>query len=1677
MILEKHIRRMALLAVLTLSCSAAWAARTLYLNTGGTSLWGTSSPDFYVYAFNSSANESYKKMTKVEGNIYSATIDDTKYSTVIFVRHNPSCTSFSWDCKWNQTDDLTLPSGGQNYYQITGWDKSGYWTTYTPPTFYTVSVTNGTASATSVAEGGSVTLTANAAANCKQFASWNITGATVSDLTVTPLTISKVSGNITAEATYTDIALPTSISLELSATTIYKGKSVTVTPTPSPTVSGISYTYQYKKKDASDWTTASSASITLSEIGTYAVRVVGKVSGCTTEITSSEATVTVEALPRVMIHVKFPSAWFNSYSTPAVWYWKTNGNGTEGVMTYEFDDTDGGKWYKFGIPGENDKFLLKPQGGWSWQTNDMTTPSAETCYKVVTTNKQNATVIDCVIPPTFYTVSVTNGTASATSVAEGGSVTLTANAAANCKQFASWNITGATVSDLTVTPLTISKVSGNITAEATYTDIALPTSISLELSATTIYKGKSVTVTPTPSPTVSGISYTYQYKKKDASDWTTASSASITLSEIGTYAVRVVGKVSGCTTEIISSEATVTVEAIPDVTIRGNFPAEWFTENSGYTPYIYWWVGDGKTTDAFEAMTYEMTDSDGSLWYVLSLTGDAEKFKFCRSEDSEGYHWGWQNSNNLTRPEADACYQLSATTNQTATVRACPQATLSVSSSEGTSFVAGTTTTLTAATNNFTGDITYTISIGGEQVSRKNSYSWTPAAAGTYTVVFTASNGTTTLTESLEIKVMAAVTVYFRRPKGTEGFGKIDGWTQSTPELYVASTYTSGEYYFSLFTKYTMSHYVTDDDKYEWFVAYNIPEGKQIFFFDGNDSHKYDGRSYYNASTVLVQAAATCYTIEKQEREDPNRFVLTAGNCPQISGRYRLRSATTDGRTFYSNVGTLADTLSVYVAGTLWLEKYNNDNHAWGDSLQLQLSDALDSMLIIATYANNAFSVAPYVGDIYVRTDGANGGWTNYICDDNRMTNWAPNRTLASEYYDYYWLRWIEQNKNLKATVANRFNPSIANELGDFILSSAGANTRFAYDAPSNRFYRNMIGGAGTEKFLEVTEMKVGDQHLIYTDENKSDPIGYHGENGKILSDVSNWNYYIDTYCYPGAAIHMEGTQANAGTQVLVDSLVVLRGETFPEKPYRVRLIYLFAQNRIVHAWLPDGEYDDDYDIGSGVLFVRQDDELQNRLTMSETAGAKVIADRIYMCFELNKENWKQKRAVKQQVYFFSLPYTCAISDIYGSFDLTDYGTKWIIQRYRGDLRAKNGLVAGSTYWKNMTPTATLEANRGYVLCTNFEESDFKDASGVSRLRLYFPSVGTDFTFEYQKGTTTTLDEYPCTINIPDERLEYGNGDRRQLDNNWHVIGVPGFVPMKVNALDATALQYVYKYTMRSSSESTTSSQYALCSTADGFVMEPFYSYFVQYAGEITWSAYTSVSPNNAPAALRAATHTTSAMERYPLTVTHTSGAEDRMYVTLSDDGTTEFTSNRDVLKMLTTGHDFPQMYARFGKENLAAIDLPNATQTIALGLYFGQAGEYTIALSGNATQQAEKVLLYDKVRNQYCDLLQGDYTFEAAVGTDDTRFELTISKKSGVVTEQPTTTASAVELFGLDGRLQAVNLAAGDRVRLYDAVGRLVADECAVDGRVIFDALQAGIYVVTIEMADQIVSQKVIVK
>ncbi len=110
---------------------------TLYLtpNANWNQLGHETQPRFAAYYFEGSAN-TWVDMTLVEGetNVYSVAVPEG-YTNVIFCRMNGTTTENNWDNKYNQTDDLVIPSDGTNHYTVTEdtWDKGGgVWSVYTP---------------------------------------------------------------------------------------------------------------------------------------------------------------------------------------------------------------------------------------------------------------------------------------------------------------------------------------------------------------------------------------------------------------------------------------------------------------------------------------------------------------------------------------------------------------------------------------------------------------------------------------------------------------------------------------------------------------------------------------------------------------------------------------------------------------------------------------------------------------------------------------------------------------------------------------------------------------------------------------------------------------------------------------------------------------------------------------------------------------------------------------------------------------------------------------------------------------------------------------------------------------------------------------------------------------------------------------------------------------------------------------------------------------------------------------------------------------------------------------------------------------------------------------------------------------------------------------------------------
>lgn len=82
--------------------------------------WTSDGARFAAYFFGN--GEKWVSMTSQGNNIYTCSVP-SGYSSVIFVRMNGGNTTNSWDNKWNQSSDLTVPADTSCMYTM----KSGWW--------------------------------------------------------------------------------------------------------------------------------------------------------------------------------------------------------------------------------------------------------------------------------------------------------------------------------------------------------------------------------------------------------------------------------------------------------------------------------------------------------------------------------------------------------------------------------------------------------------------------------------------------------------------------------------------------------------------------------------------------------------------------------------------------------------------------------------------------------------------------------------------------------------------------------------------------------------------------------------------------------------------------------------------------------------------------------------------------------------------------------------------------------------------------------------------------------------------------------------------------------------------------------------------------------------------------------------------------------------------------------------------------------------------------------------------------------------------------------------------------------------------------------------------------------------------------------------------------------------
>ena len=96
--------------------------RTLYLEPG---VWKVDGPKYQAYLFNGSGDYQWYDFKEVKEGLYKVSFPD-QWETIIACRMNPAGPASNWNGKWNQTNNISLASfGDNNCISITDWGGYG----------------------------------------------------------------------------------------------------------------------------------------------------------------------------------------------------------------------------------------------------------------------------------------------------------------------------------------------------------------------------------------------------------------------------------------------------------------------------------------------------------------------------------------------------------------------------------------------------------------------------------------------------------------------------------------------------------------------------------------------------------------------------------------------------------------------------------------------------------------------------------------------------------------------------------------------------------------------------------------------------------------------------------------------------------------------------------------------------------------------------------------------------------------------------------------------------------------------------------------------------------------------------------------------------------------------------------------------------------------------------------------------------------------------------------------------------------------------------------------------------------------------------------------------------------------------------------------------------------------
>ena len=367
--------------------------------------------------------------------------------------------------------------------------------------------------------------------------------------------------------------------------------------------------------------------------------------------------------------------------------------------------------------------------------------------------------------------------------------------------------------------------------------------------------------------------------------------------------------------------------------------------------------------------------------------------------------------------------------------------------------------------------------------------------------------------------------------------------------------------------------------------------------------------------------------------------------------------------------------------------------------------------------------------------------------------------------------------------------------------------------------------------------------------------------------------------------------------------------------------------------------------------------------------------------------------------YPFAVPFPVAVNNIdYADSTLASvsiYGIHYVIKRYDGAARAKNGADRNGN-WVVVDTLEILQPGVGYIITALPV-----DGKAIIRIPLEFTD---DWTIDGEQSAGEAPNGDWLERNIISTTAYSGTAANADpIHAGWNFIANPYLAKY-----DGSQIQNAPEY---ASIPTYYFSEYQQVRLSD-VTLSPEYPFFVQVNSN-TELNFATEGRKQAPAAMR----TSDDKLRTKLTITqHNNNKTDQTSIIFGDSYSPAYEINADLEKMFGSAYT-TAIYTCSQNTRLAfnALSWKNATSPIPLGYRAAEVGEYTIALDNiDDLGDIASVNLHDAYTNQTINLLYFDYTFTSEVTQDDSRFTIQITSKNNTTTDidsliVPTTTTTKI--------------------------------------------------------------------